>query len=464
VDPVTQRTVDDSSDSDLMLAAEAREVNGLSQRPDSPFLAISRLLWADRLGVAKAIVAGLVIAASIALVLPSSYTASVDLMPPDSSTLTGGVLGTLMGSVGLGGGSGSTGSAIGSSIGSGLSDLLGTQKPGPLFVGILKCRTIADHIIDRFDLRRVYWRKTYLATRKKLASQTSISEDKRSGIITIEVTDHDRARAAAMAQAYVTELDRLLAQVNTSSASRERAFLEQRLGVINTELRAASEELSKFSSENTTLYPEDQAKAMVEATAVLQGQLIAAQSELSGLEQIYTAENVRVRSLRAHVVELQDQLNKLGGKNYTGSTTLDPNSLYPSLRQLPVMAVRYGELYRRVKIDEVVFELLTQEYELAKVQEAKETPSVKVLDAAQTPERRSGPPRMLIALTGAFLAFVFTCCWIAGSQFWSEIDPDEPHKAFVTQEIIPAVQRKITRCKKLLSQLRRRSATDTDSY
>ena len=67
VDPLTQRTMDDSSDSDLMLAAEAREVNGLTQRQDSPFLAISRLLWADRLRVAKATVAGLVIAASIAL-------------------------------------------------------------------------------------------------------------------------------------------------------------------------------------------------------------------------------------------------------------------------------------------------------------------------------------------------------------------------------------------------------------
>ena len=192
--------------------------------------------------------------------------------------------------------------------------------------------------------------------------------------------------------------------------------------------------------------------------------MIAAQSELSGLEQIYAPENVRVRSLRAHVAELQDQLNKLGGKNYTGSTQLDPNSLYPSLRQLPVMAVRYGELYRHVKIDEVVFELLTQEYELAKVEEAKETPSVKVLDAAQPPERRSGPPRILIAFTGAFLALVFTACWIVGSEFWSEVDPNEPHKAFLTQEIIPVVRRKVAGCKRLVSRLRRPSAIDTSRY
>jgi len=464
VDPLSQRTLDDSSDSDLILVAEGREADGLPEPQGSPFLAISQLLWANRVRLARLTAAGLVVGALIALLIPSSYTANVRLMPPDSSSLTGGVLGTLMGSVGLGGSGGGSAGAVGSSIGSGLSDLLGTQKPGPLFVGILGCRTIADHIIDSFDLRKVYWRKTYLATRKKLASRTAISEDKRSGIITIEVEDHDRARAAAIAQAYVTELDRLLAQVNTSSASRERAFLEQRLAVINTELHDASEELSKFSSQNTTLYPEDQAKAMVEATAVLQGQLIAAESELSGLEQIYTPENVRVRSLQAHVSELRDQLNKLGGKNYTGSTTLDANSLYPSLRQLPVMAVRYGELYRRVKIDETIFALLTQECELAKVQEAKETPSVKVLDAAQIPEKRSGPPHVLIALTGAFLAFVFTGCWVVGREFWSEIDPNEPHKAFLSQEIIPALRRGVASTKSLVSRVGRRRAIDTRNY
>jgi len=448
-------------DGDLILAAEPPEVQELQEPKISPILAITQLLWSRRALVGKMTLVGAAVAAAIALLIPNTYTALVRLMPPDTSTLNGGPMGMLMGSVSLGeGGSGSSGA---SSIGSSLSDLLGGQKPGPLFVGLLNSRTVADGLINRFDLRKVYWRKTYLATRGKLKSNTDISEDKRSGIITIEVRDHDRARAAALAQAYVVELDRLLAHVNTSAASRERSFLEQRLTVINQELHDSAKELSDFSSQNSTLDPEEQGKAMVESTALLQGQLIAAQSELSGLEQIYTLENVRVRSLRAHIAELEAQLNKLGGKNYEGSTTLDPNTLYPSLRQLPVMALRYEELYRKVKIDETVFKLLTEEFEVAKVEEAKETPSVKVLDATQVPEKKSGPPRMLITLAGAFLGLVFAGCWIVVWQFWSEIDPQEPHKAFLTQQIIPAVHQQFAYCRRRLRRLRKGPAISTET-
>ncbi len=464
MDHLTQRT---RPDDDFILAAEAPDVSELREPKPSPILAITQLLWSHRSRLMKATLVGLLLTAAIMLLIPNTYTALVRLMPPDSSTLNGGPMGMLMGSVSLGGGSSAGaggGSSIGSSIGSSLSDLLGGQKPGPLFVGLLSSRTVADGIINQFDLRKVYWRKTYQGARLKLASNSDITEDKRSGIITIEVSDHDKTRAAEMAQAYVSELDRLLARVNTSAASRERAFLEQRLELLKRDLHNAAQELSTFSSRNSTLDPEEQGKAMVESTAMLQGQLIAAQSELSGLEQIYTPENVRIRSLQAHVAELQEQLNKLGGKNYTGSTTLDPNALYPSLRQLPVMAVRYEELYRQVKIDETVYELLTQEYELAKVEEAKETPSLKVLDASQVPEKKSSPPRTLLTLTGAFLAFVFASCWIVAEQFWRELDPQEPHKAFLTQEVIPALRRRIAHYHRWALRFRRPSSIDAPTF
>jgi capsule polysaccharide export protein KpsE/RkpR len=414
-------------DQEIMLAA-TRDVPDLDEHnSDTPLLAIVRLLWVHRIWLGKVVLVGLLVSAVITLLVPASFEGTVQLMPPDNSANSGmAMMGLMMG------GGGAMGGASGG-LASGLGELLGGSKQGTLFIGVLSSRTIADRIIDRFDLRKVYWRKTYLSTRKQLASNTEISEDKKTGIIKIVVSDHDRVRATAMAQAYVEELNRLLAQVNTSSASRERAFLEQRLSMVHQELQDSAKELAQFSSRNSTLDPQAQGKAMVEATVVLQGQLIAAQSELSGLEQIYTSDNVRVRSLRAHVAELQSQLNKIGGKNYTGSSTLDPDALYPSLRQLPIMALQYAELYRRVKIDETVFELLTKACELAKVQEAKETPSVKVLDAAQVPEKKSGPPRTLLTLLGGFLTLLFATCWVIGSELWSEVDPNEPHRKFLEQ-------------------------------
>jgi capsule polysaccharide export protein KpsE/RkpR len=431
VDRSTQRTLESPDERDLVLPREVQEIADPRASRESPMLVMVRLLWLERLTLAKATLVSLVIAAAVALLIPNSYEGTVQLMPPDNSSISGGMamLGALMGAGGLG----SSGSAGAGSITSGLGELLGGQKPGALFVGILGCRTLADRIIDRFDLRKVYWRKTYISTRNELASRTSISEDRKTGLISITVRDHDRVRAAAIAQAYVEELNRLLAQINTSSASREAAFLEQRLDVVHKELEIVEKDLSQFSSKNTMLNPQDQGKAMVEAAAVLQGQMIAAQSELSGLEQIYTSENVRVRTLRAHIGELQNQLNKLGGKDYNGSTTLDPNALYPSLRQLPVLGVQYGELYRRAKIDETVFALLTEQHEMAKVQEAKETPSIKVLDAARPAEKKVWPPRILLTFFGGALGLFLASCWMIGAELWLEIDSDEPHKRFIQE-------------------------------
>jgi capsule polysaccharide export protein KpsE/RkpR len=428
VEPSGRITVETANERDLMMVSSIRE-DHLSGHQDSPLVAIARLVWERRRRLLKPALAGLIVAVLIASLIPNQYDATIRLMPPVSSDSMGlGMLGALMGSsMGTGGG------GLGSSISGGLGELLGGQRPGTLFVGILGCRTVADRIIDRFDLRKVYWRKTYLATREKLASRRSIAEDKKTGIISITFSDTNPARAAAIAQAHVEELDRLMAEVNTSAASRERAFLEQRLTVVHKELQDAAKALSEFSSRNTTLDPQEQGKAMVEAAAILQGQLIGEQSELRGLEQIYTGDNVRVRSLKAHVAELQSELNKLGGKNYAGSTTLDPNSLYPSLRQLPVLGVQYADLYGRVKIDETVFALLTEEYEMARVQEAKETPSVKVLDAARLPEKKSFPPRVLMSLGGGLIGLLLGCCWVVGTELWSEVDTDEPHKKLILE-------------------------------
>jgi capsule polysaccharide export protein KpsE/RkpR len=207
--------------------------------------------------------------------------------------------------------------------------------------------------------------------------------------------------------------------------------------------------------------PEDQGKAMLDSAAVLEGQLIAAKSELGGLQEIYTAQNVRVRSLQAHISELEKQLNTFGGKSYTGSTTLDPSSLYPSVRQLPVLGREYAQLYRRAKVDETVFTFLTESYELAKVQEAKDTPSAKVLDAPRLPEKPDWPPRALFALSGALLGFLAMVSWILGVQYWSGLDPNEPYKAFLDHEVLPSLHRKLAPLdrgwQQILSRIRRSS-------
>ena len=379
------------------------------------------MLWRGRRFLGRATLAGALCGTLLAYSLPKRFESTTQLMPPDN--LSGSGIG-LMAAL-----TAKTGNGLGAVAG----DLLGIKSSGALFIGILHSSTVEDRLIERFDLHKTYGIRLEEDARRKLAENTSISEDRKSGIITLTVSDKDPRRAAAIAEGYVEELDHLVAELSTSSAHRERVFLEERLTAVKRELDQASNEFSRFSSQNGAIDIKEQSRAMLEAAAVLQGQLIAAQSELSGLAQIYTENNVRVRALSARIAELQRQQEKIGGRDSGLMTAGDKKSLYPTIRELPLLGVRYGDLYRRTKIQEVVYETLTQEYELAKVQEAKETPSVKILDSAGIPERKSFPPRAMIIFLCAFFALAGSVAWALGQTRWQEVAPDDPGKVLARE-------------------------------
>lgn len=366
----------------------------------------------------------------VAFLIPKRYESTIRLMPPDRQSGSG--LAMMAALAGFGAGPTSGGGSSGLSAVAG--DLLGMKSSGALFIDILSGPTVQDRIISRFDLRKVYWDKYWVDARKDLSKHTSISEDRKSGVLTITVTDHDRNRAAQIAQAYVEELDRIVAQVSTSSARRERIFIEQRLQTVKHDLETASVQFSEYASKNTAIDINAQGKAMLEAAARLEGERIAAQSELEGLQQIYSNNNVRVRALRARIDELQKQLDKFGGLD-TKPELSDPDSQpqFPTIRQLPLLGVRWADLYRQTKIQEKVFELLTQQYELAKIQEAKEIPVVSVLDPANVPERSSFPHRWGMAILGGLLSFMGGAGWIFGRDVWNKTDPHHPGKLLLNE-------------------------------
>src|SRR5437588_10810239 len=208
----------------------------------------------------------------------------------------------------------------GGGLGAVAVDLLGIKSSGALFVGVLRSQTAQDRLVQQFDLRKVYGKRLVVDARTKLDQNTSISEDRKSGIITISVTDHSPERAAALASAYVDQLNSLASELSTSSAHRERVFLEERLRVAKQDLDDASNQLAQLSSKNNTLDIQQEGKAMLDAAGLIAGEMIAAQSQLEGLRQIYTDNNSRVRSLNARVGELRKQLEKLGGTHGNGAT------------------------------------------------------------------------------------------------------------------------------------------------
>lgn len=358
---------------------------------------------------------GTLLAVAVAFLRPNEYISTTVLMPPEQQTLSSNSLLTPL--------SGAT--ALSSYTGG----FINARTPGSTVIGILSSRTVADDIIRRFDLLKVYRTKLNETARKILASRTTLEEDKRSGLVSIAVMDHDPNRARDIAQAYVEVLNGLLNTLSASSARRERIFLEDRLTSLKADLDASSSQFSKFSSRNATVNPQGQGQALFDAATRLQAELADAQATLSGLRAQYSEDNVRVREANARIGELEAQIRKMGQASATtAGNELHTGQLYPSLRDLPLLGVTFADLQRRLALEESLYETLTKQYELAKVQEAKEIPAVKVLDVAVAPEMKSGPHRRIIVLGGAVLSFLMAVLFVLIRRYLKSASPIHPVK------------------------------------
>ena len=383
-----------------------------------------RILWRERTFLFRLSVLGLSLGLVIAFCMPVRYKSTARLMPPSYQPASSLAI---------------TATSVGAFPGGGLNriagDFLGLRSASELLVGILQSRPVQDPIIEQLDLKHAYGVVSMVDARVALADRVSLTVDRKNEILTIGVIDQSPQRAHDIAKAYVDQLNLLVSDLNTSSARRERIFLEDRLKQVNQDLENAEREFSQFASKNSTVDMKEQGKAMVESAATIQGQLISAQSELEGMRQIYTDSNVRVRALKARIAELQSQLGKLGGKDQAG--TLGPNSvaadLYPSIRKLPLLGMTYADLYRQVKVQEEVYEVLTREYELAKVQEAREIPTVKVLEPPDVPEKRTFPPRLIISVSAMFTTCAGGIIFLLASKSWHNRDPHDLGNVVITE-------------------------------
>jgi hypothetical protein len=369
-----------------------------------------------------------------------AFEASVALMPPDSGQSgLSSLLPALSRAPGLAAGGGS---ALAGMAG----DMLGMKSTGALFAKVLQSRTVEDAIVDRFDMqrrlpppvedvlrRRLPWAASVakgrrVDARKILNEKTRIEEDKKSGVVSIYVKDKDAARARDIANEYVTQLNKALTGVMNTAAGREKDFIQNRLREEEALLQKAEKDLSEFSSGSMAFDPTQQMRVTVESAARLQGELIQARAELQGLEQIYTSENVRVKSLRARIGELEQEMRKINGGRAGGARDAFP---YPSAKDLPALGVKWADLYRESKIHETVFEMLTQQYEVARIQEAKETPTAKVLDAAVLPEKTLPRPWMVM-LIGTLTSVILGCAGVLLQDRWQAWDAEDPRKLLLS--------------------------------
>lgn len=384
------------------------------------------VVWSSRALLMRIAGIAFVFSAAIVLIIPKIYTSQARIMPPEMSTTNPAMLAALA--------QRATGSDV---LGSLALGLLGGHNNGALFIDLLQSSSVTGKLIDRFQLQSVYHKRYRVDTAKMLARRTRISQDKKSGVLTISVQDTDPVRARDMTQAYLDELNVLVNRTSRSSAHQERVFIEKRLVEVKQKLSQAQQALSEFSSSHTAIDLKEQARATVESEAKAQGELIAAQSELNSLDQLYGDDNVRVRAAKARIASLKHELEKMGGSSapLPAVTGADAGTAPPylPLRQVPRLAVPYANLYREVQVQETVYNLLTQQYEIARIQEAKDVPVVNVIDAPGIPEKKSFPPRTLLTLALTLVALVISSLLLLGRHYWLLLDPGDPRRLFARE-------------------------------
>lgn len=398
------------------------------------------VLWLARVRLYKIAGIGFAVSLLVAFLIPKMYTSQARMMPPEM----GGSSSALFAAI--------AGRAMGSDVLSSLAaSLLGGHNTGALFIDLLRSDSVVGDLLNRFQLQQVYHKRYRVDAAKVLARRTRIVQDKKSGVITISVRDTDPVRARDMTQAYLDGLNNLVIRTSRSSAHQESEFIGKRLVEVKASLSRAEEAMSEFSSSHATIDLKEQAKATVESQARLQAALIVAKSDLESLQQIYGDASVRVRAAQARIGELQRELEKMGGSSLpladtsSGSNaTNDASSTsYLPLRQVPRLAVPYANLYREMRVQETVYDLLTQQYEIARIQEAKDIPVVNIIDAPGVPEKKSFPPRALLSLASTLVIVCIGSCVILMRHYWLLLDPSDSRRVFageVLAAIRPAVR------------------------
>lgn len=349
--------------------------------------------------IAKITATAALLSVVYSLTLTNVYTAKATLLPPQKDS---------------GGGA----AALLASMGGGLAGLAGgLGGSADLYLGILKSRTVTDSVIKRLDLDKELKSKNADDTRRKLQGLVKFQAGK-DGIITITADYKDPAKAALFANTFIDELQKKSLQLNLTKASTERSFLEKRLVVVKQDLKNAEEDMKIFQEKNKTIKADSQAAAAIEGIARLRAEMVSKEVQLAALRNSMTDENSEVKTLLAGISKLRSQLNAMSGSGGGGG-------VIPSVGNAPAIGVEYIRRLRELKTQEALYEQLTKQFELAKINEARDSSSIQVLDEAVAPLRKSKPKRSLIVILTTVTAFFCSVFLVFIREYLAKLPPED---------------------------------------
>ena len=329
----------------------------------------------------------------VCLLMPNKYTATATLLPPQQgssmSSMLAAQLGNLGGMAGLAGG-------------------LGIKNSNDLYVAMLKSRTVEDAVVQHFGLMQEYHARYLTDARKALESQTTIDGSGKDGLIRLSVMALTPVRAAQLANGYVDRFRHFSEGLAVTEASQRRLFFERQLVQAKDNLAQAEEALKATEQKTGLIQPDSQARALIESAVSLRAQIAAKEVQIQSLQTYATGENAQLIQAQQELEGLKAQLAKLGGAN----AGTDTAGLIVPRGQVPQAGLEYVRKFRDVKYYETIFDILARQFELAKLDEAKEGAPIQVVDVAVPPEKHSSPHRTLIVIAATFFGFLFSAFWV----------------------------------------------------
>jgi len=325
-----------------------------------------------------------------ALLWPPYYAATASFIAQSAAPSASSLIASQLGS--LGGASGLLGSA--------------SKSNGDLYVGILKSRSVADNMIERFSLMKVYKVKRLSTAEKSLASHSKFDVDIKTSIVTVQVKDNNPQRARDLASGYLEELRSANRKLALTESSQRRLFFEQQLANEKNSLADAEVELRKSQEKTGLIAPAGQTAIQIQSIAQLRAELTDREIQLAALRQSSTDQNPKVISLLTEINDFRAQLAKMQSGKGNGKVGEIAAS------EVPELGLEYIRKAREVKYHEALFEILLKQYESARMDEAREPPLLQVLDQATVPDTKAGPPRTLICIGGFLFGLAGSCFWV----------------------------------------------------
>jgi uncharacterized protein involved in exopolysaccharide biosynthesis len=369
------------------------EINAALSETESEVsvLGILALLAGHKRLILFAVVGAALLSTVVAFLLPVRYEANIVMMPPQQNSSIGSTLGQL-------GSAGSLGSLA--PLASLASGGLGIKNPTDMYVSLLTSRTVEDALIQRFGLMAEYREKRLSDARRELENRTIAVAGAKDGLIRISVEDRDPRRAAELANGYVEEFRKLSASLAITEAARRRLFFEQQLQEAKDNLSVAEEAMRATQQSTGVLQIDSQARSLIESAAILRGQVVAKQVQIQSMRSFAAEDNPRLVLAKQELAALQAQLDRLAGSKPDAGS-----DIILSKGRVTGSGVEYMRRFRDLKYHETVFELLAKQFEIAKLDEAREGSIIQVVDTAVAPDKRSSPHRILIVVSVTILAF-----------------------------------------------------------